>query len=282
MKKLVLNNNFKAKLDRLSVKVGELNYLGADLESYENLPIVAIVGTRKPTPYGKMMTTTLAEELARAGVVIISGLALGIDALAHQSCLNVNGRTIAVVPRGSYPVTNSNIAKQIVTDGCTIISDESDPKIPIRVVFLQRNRIVAALSDAVIIPEAATKSGSLNTARLALEMNIPLFVVPGNTTSPMSAGTNQLLKEGARAITEAKDVFEILGLNNTNNQTALNLTGDNKTESTILQAMSNGISDQDSLQTETRLSIQDLQSAITMLEVQGRVAQDSLGSWHLK
>lgn len=281
MKKLKLTEPFKSKIDRLSVKAGSLTYQGADLETYKDSLVVAIVGTRKPTPYGKMITEKLTEDLSRAGIVIISGLALGIDALAHKSCINVKGKTISVVPRNSYPKTNANVAKDIIANAGTIISDDSDPKIPIRVAFLQRNRIVAALSDAVIIPEAAINSGSLNTARVAMEMNIPVFVVPGNITSPMSSGTNYLLKNGALAITEAADVLKFLQKGDTKPQLELNLVGDSPEETLILQKLSIGINNAAELQSATGINTVEFQTAVTMLEIQGRISQDSLGDWRI-
>jgi DNA processing protein len=282
MKKVTLTSEFASKLDRLKDKIGDLTYLGADLDTYKGSKFVAIVGTRKPTPYGKVMTEKLAEGLARAGIVVISGLALGVDGIAHDATLQAGGRTIAVVPRNSFPKTNGNIAKQIVTKDSTILSDETKESVPIKVAFLQRNRIIAALSDIVLIPEAASNSGSLNTAMHAKSMNIPIAVVPGNATSPMSAGTNQLLKNGAYAVTEASDVLKLLGIDNTSAQLALNLTGENTAETLVLQKINAGFSDTQSLISKTKLSTIEFQSVTTMLEVQGRIAQDSLGNWRLK
>ncbi len=285
MKKLTLSEPFKPKLDRLPVKVGDLSYLGEDLSTFKDKPIVAIVGTRKPTPYGKMMTQKLAEDLARAGVVIISGLALGIDGLAHESALKAKGLTIAVSPGGLnkiYPATNKPIADKILANHSTIISEYPADHQPRKVEFLERNRIIAALSDLVIIPEAAVGSGSLNTAKHAKEMNIPICVVPGNVTSPMSSGTNNLLKEGAHAITEATDVLKMLGLSNLNDQLKLDLVGDSPQETIILQKIALGYTDGVELQIETLLSTVEFQSAVTMLEVQGIIGQDTQGRWFLK
>jgi DNA processing protein len=284
MKKLKLTPVFKTKLDRLSDKVGDLTYLGADLSSYEGLPTVAVVGTRKPTPYGKMMTEKLTKELVRAGVVIVSGLALGVDCLAHTAAVKAKGRTIAVSPGGLakiYPVTNEPIAKQIVQNNGTIISEYPPEHQPRKVEFLERNRIIAALSDAVIIPEAAALSGSLNTANHAMKMNIPVCVVPGNVTSPMSSGTNHLLKHGAHAVTETADILKLLGIDGKSKQLALNLIGENAKETIVLQKIALGYTNPTTLQAETLLETVEFQTAITMLEVQGRVAQDSLGAWRL-
>jgi DNA processing protein len=285
MKTLKLTHNFKSKLDRLTHKVGDLSYMGADLASFDSLPIVAIVGTRKPTPYGKMMTQKLAEDLARAGIVIVSGLALGIDCIAHESTIKAKGLTIAVSPGGLnkiYPVTNRPIAEKIITNHGTIISEYSPNHQPRKVEFLERNRIIAALSDLVIIPEAAAGSGSLNTANHAKIMNIPIAVVPGNVTSPMSSGTNQLLVEGAKAVTSGLDVLKLLGLDASSRQQSLDLMGETPEETIILQKILLGFTDGAELQQETLLSTVDFQTAVTMLEVTGRIAQDSLGNWRLK
>jgi len=285
MNKLVLTEHFQKKLDKLKIKVGDLTYSGAELASYDNLPIVAIVGTRKPTPYGKMMTEKLASELARAGVAIVSGNALGVDVIAQASAVKAGGRVISVLPSGLdniYPATNRPIADSILKSGGTLITEFESGHIPMPHDFLLRNRIVAALSDLVVIPEAAAHSGSLNTANHAIKLHIPLCIVPGNVTSPMSSGTNKLLKEGARAVTETTDILKILGLDRTNQQTKLELLGETPAETTILQKLSLGVTDTETLQAETNLSTVEFQSAMTMLEVQGRVAQNSLGSWYLQ
>jgi DNA processing protein len=284
MKKLTVTGSFKDKLNRLppNAKVGELTYLGKDLPEYEGRAVVAIVGTRKPTPYGIAQTKKLAEELSRAGVVIVSGLALGIDCIAHEATLQSNGETIAIVPRNSYPRTNQYMADKTIELGNTIISDESNPTAPLRVAFLNRNRIIAALSDAVIIPEAAKGSGSLNTATNAHKMGIPVCVLPGNVTSPMSAGTNQLLKEYAHAITDAQDVLKLLGINKKRKQLSFDLSGDTPEETVILQKIALGFTNSDELLQETMLDPVSFQTSSTMLEIQGKVAQDSLGNWSLK
>lgn len=147
----------------------------------ERLPSVAIVGTRKPTTYGKEVTRQLASDLAKRGVIIISGLALGIDGLAHRGALEAGGTTIAVLANGLpdiYPSTHRALADEILASRGAIIS-EYEPGVSARgFQFLQRNRIVSGLSDAVIITEAATRSGTLNTAAHALEQGkeVSLFL----------------------------------------------------------------------------------------------------------
>lgn len=284
MNKLVLTPYFQKRLGRLKNVVGDLTYIGADLSSYDNLPIVAIVGTRKPTPYGKMMTEKLAEELARAGVVIVSGNALGVDVMAQQSAVKAEGRVIAVLPSGLdniYPATNKPVADKILKTNGTLITEFEPGHIPMAHDFLHRNRIVAALSDLVIITEAAARSGSLNTASHAMNMHIPVCVIPGNVTSPLSSGTNQLLKNGAHAITETADILKLLGLDGKTTQMQLDITGETPQETILLQKIALGITDAENLQAESMLSTVEFQSAMTMLEVQGRIAQNSLGSWYL-
>jgi DNA processing protein len=286
MNKLTVTHSFKDKLNRLpnNAKVGALYYLGKDLSDYEGLPLVAIVGTRKPTPYGIKMTKQLAEELSKAGVVVVSGLALGIDCIAHDAVLAVGGKTIAVSPAGLahiYPATNRLSGEQIIKTG-TILSEYSPELMPRKVEFLERNRIIAALSDLVIIPEAAKGSGSLNTANHAHKMDIPVCVIPGNVTSPMSAGTNQLLKEYAHAITDVQDVLKLLGIKKKRKQLSLDLLGDTPDETIILQKIALGHTSSDALLNETLLSPVSFQAASTMLEIASKITQDSLGNWSLK
>ncbi|MFT4532187.1 MAG: DNA processing protein [Candidatus Saccharimonadales bacterium] len=280
MKELKLTRPFKDKLDKLPVRVGLLDYRGQDLSSYADMPIVAIVGTRKPTPYGKAMTHKIAQELARAGVVIVSGLAFGVDSLAHDAAIKAGGRAIAVLPCGLdniYPASHKPLADQIVKNSGTLLSEYGPDHKPWKVEFIERNRIIAALSDVVIIPEAAIRSGSLNTAKHAKSTDTPILVIPGNVTSPMSAGTNQLLKEGAIPITEASDVLKILGIDKKKIQTSLNLTGDNDNETAVLTALALGITDSDSLLKTTGMSPGEFQTTLTMLEISGKIKLNSLG-----
>lgn len=282
MKQLVLTGVTGKKLGRLKQPPQTLSYLGRNPDELVVRPIVAIVGTRKPTPYGKQVTEKLAAELARAGIIIISGLAYGVDITAHRTTLQAGGTTIAVLPSGLdtvYPSSHARVAEQIAEKGSVISEYEPSHK-PYRHDFLERNRLIAALSDAVIIPEAAERSGSLNTAGHAHTLGIPVFAVPGNITSPMSGGTNHLIKTGAQLITGAHDVFELLGIDpNQSQQTEL--LGANDTETTLLQAIKSGTHDVNGLQRITSLDLSELQTTLTMLEITGRIEQDILGGWHL-
>lgn len=177
---------------------------------------VAVVGTRSMTPYGSRVVHELIPPLVSAGCEIVSGLALGVDAEAHRAALRANGTTIAVLGSGIndgaiYPRNNAPLARQILENGGTILSEFPPGTESLKHHFPLRNRIIASLSLATIIVEAAEASGSLITASLALDENRDVFSVPGQITSPQSTGTNKLLALGATPCTSADVVLERLG-----------------------------------------------------------------------
>lgn len=257
----------------------------------KEIPTVAIVGTRKPSKYGVEATEKIAYDLAAQGVAIVSGLALGVDAIAHRSALEAKGLTFAVVTNqlpDISPRTNLTLARQIVAQGGAIISENTDPdKNQIyKASFLMRNRIVSGLSDAVIITEAAAKSGSLNTAGHALAQGREVFVVPGNITSPLSEGCNNLLKQGAIPVTQASDVLEVIAPellkpSKTRQQTQLPL-GDTPAENTILQLIGSGIRDGETLHQNSKLPAAEFSTALTMLEINGLIKPLGANQWTIK
>lgn len=173
---------------------------------------VAIVGTRRPTNYGKIVTEKLTVELARMGLTIVSGLAYGVDTLAHSHCLHAGGRTVAVLGSGVdviYPNENRRLADQVSSNGA-LVSEFPLGAGPDRMNFPKRNRIICGMSLGVLVIEAGEKSGALITAMMALEQNREVFAVPGNIDSPRSIGTNKLLKQGAKLVTSVDDVIEEL------------------------------------------------------------------------
>ncbi|MFC4768773.1 DNA-processing protein DprA [Effusibacillus consociatus] len=171
---------------------------------------IGVVGTRTPTNYGVLVTKNLCTELASAGVTIVSGLARGIDAIAHEAALQAGGTTIAVLAGGVeniYPPQNSSLARRICKQGLLI--SEFPPLASAHPgMFPVRNRIISGLSRAILVVEAARKSGSLITADQALEQCRDVFAVPGPITSPLSQGTNDLIREGAKIITGVADIWE--------------------------------------------------------------------------
>lgn len=247
-------------------------------------PTVAIVGTRKPTPYGKQVTEKIASDLAAKGVVIVSGLALGVDGIAHAAALKAKGSTIAVLANGLdhiYPAAHQSLAESIIASGGALISEYS-PDIPARShQFLERNRIVSGLADAIIITEAAARSGTLNTAMHALAQGKEVFVVPGNITSPMSLGCNTLLKQGATPILSADDVLEVIAPDLLKPNAQLPL-GDNQLENDIIALLAKGLRDGDEIQQQLKISASDLSVALTMLEINGAIHALGANQWTLR
>ena len=173
-------------------------------------PTISVVGARACSSYGKAVTLTLAERFAGEGWQIISGMATGIDAYAHMGALRAGGYTCAVLGSGidvCYPIVNRGIYNDIKETGC-IISEYEPGEEPKRAYFPYRNRLIAALSDAVIVIEARKKSGSLITADIALEQGKEVYVLPGRITDPLSMGCIGLLNEGATALTDLNDLRE--------------------------------------------------------------------------
>ncbi len=177
-------------------------------------PLVAIVGSRRPSPYGEAVAEQLAADLAHMGVVVVSGLALGIDAAAHRGALVGGGVTVAVMGTGVdiiYPAAHGKLADEIVAAGGALVSQFPDGTAPRRHNFPARNWTMAALSDAVVVVEAAEGSGALITAEAALELHKEVLAVPGSVFSPLSVGTHQLIRDGALLAQNARDVMAALG-----------------------------------------------------------------------
>ena len=191
----------------------QLFYIGEPVIDY--LPAVTIVGSRKLTNYGKNVTYRLAYDLAKQGITVISGLALGADGIAHQGAIEAGGRTIAVLANGLDQITprsHRNLAIDLLRTGGTIISEYEKGMPALKQNFVARNRIISGLSAMTIITESAEAGGSLRTASFAVEQNKLIGAIPGNITSSQSIGTNNLIKSGASPITCAQDVLYLLGI----------------------------------------------------------------------
>jgi DNA processing protein len=177
---------------------------------------VAVVGTRRATHYGREVAARLSAELAEAGITVVSGLAKGIDTIAHQAALDAGGRTVAVLGSGVdviYPPENRGLARRIVEEGRgAVVSEYPLGTQPDAINFPPRNRIVSGLSLGVLVVEAPEKSGALITVDFALEQGRDVFAVPGPITSHSSEGTNRLLKQGARCVTSVRDILEELDM----------------------------------------------------------------------
>ena len=256
---------------------------GADLASLLERPRVAIVGSRKVSHYGKEVTYKLAHDLARQGVVIVSGLALGIDAIAHQAALDAGGLTIAVLPRGVdkiYPSSNSSLGTQIIASGGIVLSEYEHAETQIyKPDFLHRNRLISGLSSAVIVTEASERSGSLNTAGHAERQGRPVYAVPGNITSPLSGGTNRLIAEGkATALLSAQQILADLHISGSQQQKRLTM-GDTEAEQAIIDLIQNGISDASELLAASGLPAPLFNQTLTMLELKGVIRPLGNNQW---
>lgn len=247
-------------------------------------PTVAIVGTRKPTAYGREVTYQLAYDLAKQGIVIVSGLALGVDGIAHRAALDAGGITIAILPSSVdnvYPRSHYDLAKQIINSGGALISEYAPPTEAYKDHFLARNRIVSGLSDAVIVTEAAKRSGTLATVNHALDQGREVFVVPGNITSPLSVGCNAMIKQGAQPITCAEDVIEVIAPELLKPQQSLAL-GSTPLETKIIQLIQEGIRDGDQILEQTGVEISEFSQTLSMMEISGTIRALGGNQWTLR
>ena len=279
-------HNFTQRLASIANPPKSLCFMGKLPTS--GAPVVAIVGSRKPSAYGREVTEQLAGDLATAGCIIVSGLALGIDGIAQKAALEAGGTVIGVIPNelpDISPQTNYKLAMSTIKNGGAIISEwkKGDGKVVNRWSFLERNRLVSGLADAVIITEAAERSGTLNTATHALSQGRDVFAVPGNITSPLSAGCNALLKQGAYPATEAKDILQIIAPEQLKKpgQSQLPL-GSSPEETIIISLIASGVRSGDQLQQQSGLSASNFSTALTMLEINGVIKPLGANNWTLK
>lgn len=250
---------------------------------------VAIVGTRKPTDYGTNIARKLAYECAKRGAIVISGLAYGIDSVAHRGALEAGGVTIGVLGtpiNQIYPRQHEQLAAEIVeTGGCIMSEIAPGAKFHPKVSFLERNRIISGLADVVVVVEAAERSGSLNTAAHALEQGKEIFAVPADITRPMSQGCNRLIKQGAAPYLGPEDVLDLLFPPQKKRRKSVQmplLLGDTEEETAILRAIGSGTSEGEAILTMTGLEAAKFRQNLTMLEIKGRVVALGMNKWGLK
>lgn len=261
----------------------------------KRLKSVAIVGTRKPTAYGREIAYDLAYRAAKKGAVVVSGLAFGIDSVAHRAALDAGGVTVAVLGTAIdqiYPAAHRGLAEEIIARGGMVLSEIApgvryDWKYQAKKCFLERNRLIAGLSDVVVIPEAAERSGSLNTAAHALDQGREIFAVPGDITRPMSRGCNRLIaKGGATPYLEPEDVLDALFPVSQGERggklVQMALVGDNEAEIAILGLIAGGMTDGEEILTASGLTASEFGQQMTLLEVKGRVRALGANQWALK
>ena len=255
-----------------------------------NLPTirVAMIGTRKFSTYGEKVCRYIAGDLAKSGITIVSGLALGIDGIAHDEAVRQGGHAVAVLGGGVdtasiYPATNRKLADKILTSGGAILSEYPPGTQPRSEYFPARNRIVSGLSRGVIVVEAAKKSGTMITAGMALDQGRELFAVPGQIFDKNTQGTHELLKSGAHLITSAEDVLEIIGFQQTSttggsHQQTFQGTDEELTIYQTLQAHPQGLS-LNQLAERTQTPTSSLMTTLTMLEMSGYTSQTQSGNY---
>lgn len=237
---------------------------------------VAIVGTRRATHYGREVTARLSAGLAEAGITVISGLARGIDTVAHQSALEADGRTVAVLGSGLdiiYPAENRSLARRIIDEEKgAIVSEYALGTQPDAVNFPPRNRIISGLSLGVLVVEADEKSGALITVRFALEHNREVFAVPGPITSRMSNGPNDLLKRGAKCVTGVQDILEELQIEMVSEHVeAVRALPSDPTERLLLELLQDETQHIDDLTNKSGLPSSTVSAVLTMMELKGMV-----------
>ncbi|MFV0485489.1 MAG: DNA-processing protein DprA [Candidatus Saccharimonadales bacterium] len=257
-------------------------FVRGDLPKNKRPKVVAIVGSRKNTKYGESVAYQLAYELAGCGAVVVSGLAYGIDAAAHRGCMDAGGVTFAVLGtpiEEIYPKQNTQLATRILERGAIISEYDKKSKWG-SWSFVRRNRIVSGLADAVVIVEAAMRSGSLTTATWALEQGKELFAVPGDITRPMSVGCNRVIKQGAHVFTETEDVLGVLWPSNAK-QLKFEVFGDDAEEEAVICMLKKGVTDGDEIAEELGWRAKDFSRTISMLEIKGIAKSLGANTWRL-
>jgi len=252
----------------------EVLYLKGNLLPGE--PCFAVVGTRLPSAYGKQAAIEISQNLAEAGLTIVSGLAPGIDTVSHQATLEIGRRTIAVLGTGIdeesiYPQSNIGLARKIIKTGGCLISEYPLGTRGTQFTFPQRNRLIAGLSLGVLVVEAKQKSGALITAGWAKSQGKKVFAVPGNIYSLNSRGPHLLIKQGAKLVESADDILEELHFKPAAGAGEEPIGNKNEEEQLILAALKEGALDIDKIIEKTKLPAKTVAGGLAILEIKGRI-----------
>lgn len=290
MKSLLFGEDKYPKLlEKIKKAPQELYFQGN--ESVLNMPCVTVVGSRNMTDYGRDITRQIVKELCLAGICIVSGLAVGIDTIAHQTCLDNGGKTVAVLGCGLnkvFPAENKGLYKDIINNGGCVISEYEPNTIAQKRFFPERNRIVSGLSLATVVIEATYRSGTSITAKCALEQGRKLFCIPNSIGNKNSAGIINLLKSGATLVTDGKEILYELGmLDEKQNYEELvekqrldkiNLLEqeelsqlDENAKQIYLYIKENKVVNSEIMCNELKMSIQNINMYLTILELKGLI-----------
>jgi DNA processing protein len=251
-------------------------YVKGELLTIDQLA-VALVGTRRASAYGREVAHKLGAELAQNGVTVVSGLALGVDAVAHKAALDAGGRTVAVLGSGVdqvYPLQHRTLAAQLMQQGA-LVSEYPLGTRPEANNFPPRNRIISGLSRAVVIVEAGVRSGALITANYAAEQGREVFAVPGNILSPASAGCNDLIRQGATPLLATSDLLEFLKLASWDAQQTARLVPPDPAEERLLSHFTGEPFHIDDLVRQSNMTTAEVSSLLAMMELKGLVRQAS-------
>jgi DNA processing protein len=240
-----------------------------------NRPGFAIVGSRNASRQGEINAEAFATALSAAGLTIVSGLALGIDAAAHRGGLAAKGSTVAIIGTGAdriYPATNEALARQIADRGA-IVSEFPLGTPPLAANFPRRNRLIAGLSRGCLVVEAAERSGSLITARLAADIGLDVFAIPGSIHSPLSKGCHKLIKQGAKLVESAQDILEELRWEAVVAPVPDQANADDADNARLIEAIGYDPVDLETLAGRTGLTAEQLLAMLLPLELDGRISQ---------
>lgn len=249
---------------------------------------IAIVGTRRATPHGSAIAKKFARELAECGFAVISGLAFGIDAAAHEGCLEAGGQTVAVLPCGIdriYPRSHTRLAERIIACNGALVSEYPPDTEVLPYRFLERNRMVSGMAPATLVIEAPEKSGALATARFAAEQSRDCLVIPGPVAHPNYVGSHELIRKGAQLVNSINHILEAYGIENhaantdKNRHDAVTMSDD---ERKIFDAIKNGTTplDVDKIANITKLQPQAVTRAATFL-IMRRIIKEEAGGYVL-
>lgn len=273
-------------------------YVEGNIDCF-NMPCVTVVGSRNMSEYGKKMTKEIVKELVEAGVCIVSGLAIGIDTVAHETSLEYEGKTIAVLGSGLrkiFPVENVDLFKRIVSSGGCVMSEHMPDEEAQKIYFPARNRIVSGLSLATLVIEATYRSGTSITAKFAFEQGKKVFCIPNSVGSKNSSGTINLIKKGATMITKGKEILCSLGLidkpedyDDFVEQQKMNKIRllekeqleelDDNSIKIYQYIKENAVGNSEIMCRQLNMSIQDVNMSLTVLELKGLVSSKSGGNY---
>lgn len=278
-----LEADYPPRLRSIDSPPKQLYCLGTPLARIQERPAVAVVGSRNVSPYGRQVTYDFARRLAEQGIIIISGLALGVDTIAHEAALDGGGLTIAVLPSPVdkvYPAANRPLADRILYAGGTLVSEYGTDIYAFKSNYVARNRIVAGLAQTILITEAAIRSGSLHTANFGRKQGKVVMAIPGTVTSPYSVGSNNLLKQYAKPATKVQDILTTLNIR-PHKTKIRHIHGSNPDEQALLDLLLKGVVQSDALLERSKLEVSQFNQVIASLEINGKIQSLGADQWGL-